>query len=116
MQSRMLNSDLGFFSRKEKKRLDVSVLAEPARSLLRSVRSQVDHRFDEVNVDVREHRIVFGRITSLRWFLDILPTHDGLLLSIPSKGSPENVKKLRIRTENELQSALEEIDESYKSV
>jgi len=39
-----------------------------------------------------------------------------LLLSIPSKGAPENVKKLRIRTENELHNALQEIDESYKSV
>ncbi len=112
----MLNNDFGLFSGKEKKHLDVSVLAEPARSLLQAIRTHVDDKYDDMSVDVREHRIVFGRMTSLRWFLDILPTHDGLLLSIPSKGAPENVKKLRIRTENELHNALQEIDESYKSV
>ena len=96
--------------------MDVSSLGEPAGLMLQTIRNHLDNEYNDVKVDIRKHRIVFGRLTSLRWFLDIMPTKEGLILSIPTRGSQNNSKKVTVRTDSELHLAIAEIDVSYRSV
>lgn len=93
--------------------------------LLKLIRSEVLNLGDDVVEDVRMHRIVYGRKTVLRTFLDIHPARDGIAASMKKGRMYKDVKRLAvdrgfmaeaiINNEN-LNDVLEMIKQSYLSV
>ena len=93
--------------------------------LLKCIRKEVLNLGNYIVEDVRMHRIVYGKKTVLRTFLDIHPARDGIAVSIKKSRTDKDVKRLAveggimaeviINNEN-LNDVLDMIKESYLSV
>ncbi len=65
--------------------------------------------------DVRMHRVVFGKTMSFRWFADLEPQHDGVIIKIQkSRKEPTQIVSLKLDEntedlENLLKTAFSEI-------
>ncbi len=90
---------------------------EQIKVLFSGLRKIVHDRYEDVSEDVREHRIVFGKKTPLRWFLDALPVKEGVMLSIRSpEGQPAKILRMIIRDRNDLERVIPSMDAAYGSV
>ena len=93
--------------------------------LLKRIRKEVLALGNDIVEDVRMHRIVYGKKTVLRTFLDIHPARDGIAATIKKGRMYKDVKRLAIdrgimaevtvNNEN-VDDVLEMIKQSYLSV
>lgn len=65
--------------------------------------------------DVRMHRIVYGKSMSFRWFTDIEPEKDGVLIKI-QKSRKESPKIIQIKSINQTDQAIDLIRKAYHEI
>ena len=65
--------------------------------------------------DVRMHRIVFGKSMTFRWFADIAPENDGIILKI-QKSRNESKQIIKIKDDQKLSEFSELIKEAYEKI
>ena len=70
---------------------------------------------DNVIEDVRMHRIVFCKSITFRWFLDMEPELNSIILKI-QKNRKEPQMKIRIKTNDSLEEVKKLISEAYNSI
>ena len=70
---------------------------------------------DNVVEDVRMHRIVFGKSMSFRWFADIEPEKQGILIKI-QKDRKEPPEIIQIKAIDNTEQAKELIKKAYQSI
>ncbi|MBM3897099.1 MAG: hypothetical protein FJ358_01025 [Thaumarchaeota archaeon] len=93
--------------------------------LLKKIRKGILNLGNDIVEDVRMHRIVYGRKTILRTFLDMRPARNGIAITIRRGRMYKNEKRLAVdrglmseailNNEN-LNDVLELVKESYLSV
>jgi len=93
--------------------------------LLKRIHKEVQSLGNDIVEDVRMHRIVYGRKTVLRTFLDIHPAKNGIMMTIRKGRFYNDAKKITtdkgltaevVINNNNLKDALELVKQSYLSV
>ncbi len=70
---------------------------------------------DNVIEDVRMHRIVFCKSITFRWFLDMEPENDSILLKI-QKNRKEPIKKIHLRSNDNIDKIKNLVLDAFKSI
>lgn len=70
---------------------------------------------DNVVEDVRMHRIVFGKSISFRWFADIEPEKQGVIIKI-QKDRKEPPEIIQVKSINNTEQAKELIKKAYQTI
>lgn len=70
---------------------------------------------DNVVEDVRMHRIVFGKTMSFRWFADIEPEKQGVLIKI-QKDRKEPPETIQVKSTNNTEQTKELIKKAYQTI
>ena len=70
---------------------------------------------DNVIEEVRPHRIVYAKSLTFRYFLDIYPRNNDLMIGI-RKNRKEPAKEYLVSNIQEIQSIEPEIKEAYKAI
>lgn len=70
---------------------------------------------DNVVEDVRMHRIVFGKSMSFRWFADIEPEKDGVVVKI-QKDRKESPKIIQVKSNDRMEQTKELVREAYQTI
>ena len=70
---------------------------------------------DNVIEDVRMHRIVFCKSITFRWFLDMEPDLDSIVIKI-QKNRKEPLKKFLVKTNDNLEEIKKLISDAYNSI
>jgi len=65
--------------------------------------------------DVRMHRIVFGKSMTFRWFADVEPQEDGIMIKI-QKSRKETPQIIHIKLEQEVTELEEILKEAYETI
>ena len=84
-------------------------------SLFDSLREFCFSLGDNVIEDVRMHRIVFCKSITFRWFVDIEPENDTVLLKIQtSRKEPQ--KTIRLKTNENLEQVKEFLRDAFEKI
>ena len=70
---------------------------------------------DNVIEDVRMHRIVFCKSISFRWFLDVEPENDSILLKI-QKNRKEPIMKISLKFDENIDKIKDIIIDAFKTI
>jgi len=70
---------------------------------------------ENVVEDVRMHRVVFGKSMTFRWFADIEPEREGIIIKI-QKSRKENPQILQIKLEQDTTEVKEIIRNAFKTI
>ena len=65
--------------------------------------------------DVRMHRIVFGKSLTFRWFADVEPQNDGVIIKI-QKNRKEAPRIIQIKLGQEITDLNEILKEAYETI
>ncbi len=65
--------------------------------------------------DVRMHRIVFGKSMTLRWFADVEPQNDVIIIKI-QKNRKEPQQVINIKLDDEITALKEFLKEAYERI
>lgn len=65
--------------------------------------------------DVRAHRIVFGKSLTFRWFADLEPDAESIIIKI-QKDRKEPFKTLTFRHDQNMDDIKSQIGEAYRSI
>ncbi len=65
--------------------------------------------------DVRMHRIVFGKSMTLRWFADVEPQNDVIIIKI-QKNRREPPQVVNIKLDDEITALKEFLKEAYERI
>jgi len=70
---------------------------------------------ENVVEDIRMHRVVFGKSMTFRWFTDIEPEREGVIIKI-QKSRKENPQILQIKTGQDITELKENIKNAYETI
>jgi hypothetical protein len=90
-------------------------LGKDIKILLVSLREFVLSLGDNVIEEVRPHRIVYAKSLTFRYFLDIYPRNNDLIIGI-RKNRKEPTKEYVVSNIQEIESIELEIKEAYKAI
>ncbi|MFM8658868.1 MAG: hypothetical protein ACKOCQ_02885 [Candidatus Nitrosotenuis sp.] len=93
-----------------KRQIPVSVLP-----LFDSLRKHCLSLGTNVVEDVRAHRIVFGKSLSFRWFADLEPSEDSIIIKI-QKDRKEPFLTITVKNEQDLESIIKPISDAYSTI
>ena len=65
--------------------------------------------------DIRMHRIVFGKSMTLRWFADVEPQNDVIIIKI-QKNRKEPQQVVNIKLDDEITTLKEFLKEAYERI
>ncbi len=65
--------------------------------------------------DIRMHRIVFGKSMTLRWFADVEPQNDVIIIKI-QKNRKEPQQDVNIKLDDEITALKEFLKEAYERI
>ncbi|CAD6516954.1 conserved hypothetical protein [metagenome] len=65
--------------------------------------------------DVRMHRVVFGKSLTFRWFVDVEPEREGIIIKI-QKSRKENPQMLQIKTGQDTTELKEIIKNAFQTI
>ncbi len=65
--------------------------------------------------DVRMHRIVFGKSMTFRWFADVEPQEDGIMIKI-QKSRKETPQIIHIKLDQKVAELEEILKEAYETI
>lgn len=65
--------------------------------------------------DIRMHRVVFGKSMAFRWFVDIEPEREGIIIKI-QKSRKENIQILQIKIGQEITQLKEIIKNAFETI
>ena len=90
-------------------------LGKDIEALLVNLREFVLSLGDNVIEEIRPHRIVYAKSLTFRYFLDIYPRNNDLIIGI-IKNRKELTKEYVVSNIQEIQSIEQEIKEAYKTI
>ena len=93
-----------------KKQIPSSVLP-----LFNSIREFCFSLGDSVVEDVRMHRVVFCKSMTFRWFADIEPERDGVIIKI-QKSRKESIQIIQIKKEQKISEFSQIIKEAFEEI
>lgn len=70
---------------------------------------------ENVVEDIRMHRVVFGKSMTFRWFADIEPEREGIIIKI-QKSRKESPQILQIRTRQDITELKEIIKNAFETI
>ena len=70
---------------------------------------------DKVVEDIRMHRIVFGKSMSFRWFADVAPQDESVIIKI-QKSRKETPHSLEIKLDQSLDALKKMLKEAYDTI
>ena len=65
--------------------------------------------------DVRMHRVVFGKSMTFRWFVDVEPQSDGVIIKI-QKNRKEPVQIIQIKKEQQISEFSQMLKVAYEEI
>ena len=83
--------------------------------LFDSVRSYCFSLGDNVVEDIRMHRIVFGKSMTFRWFADVVPQENSILIKI-QKSRKEDPQIMEINLKQDLTQVKKNLSEAYNLI
>lgn len=87
----------------------------PTQPLFESIREICLSLGKNVVEDVRMHRIVFGKSLTFRWFADVEPQEDGIIIKV-QKNRKETPQIIHVKLEHEATEIKEILTEAYESI
>ena len=84
-------------------------------SLVDSLREFCFSLGDNVVEDVRMHRIVLCKSITFRWFVDVEPENDAILLKI-QRSRKEPQKKIRLKPNEDLKQIKEILRDAFETI
>lgn len=87
----------------------------PVQPLFDSIRNICLSLGKNVVEDVRTHRIVFGKSLTFRWFADVEPQNNGVVIKI-QKNRKETPKTIQVRLGQEPTELNEILKEAYETI
>jgi len=90
----------------------IPILVQP---LFDSIREFCFSLGKNVVEDVRMHRIVFGKSMTLRWFADVEPQNDVIIIKI-QKNRKEPQQVVNIKLDDEITALKEFLKEAYERI
>ncbi|KKL72595.1 hypothetical protein LCGC14_2083380 [marine sediment metagenome] len=83
--------------------------------LFESIREFCISLGENVVEDVRMHRIVFGKSITFRWFADIEPQNDGIIIKI-QKNRKEPPQIVNVKLDQEITELKKILRKSYETI
>jgi len=93
-----------------KKQIPTSVL--PLFNTIREFCFSLD---DKVIEDVRMHRVVFCKSITFRWFVDVEPERDGVIIKI-QKSRKEPIQIIQIKKEQKISEFGQTIKDAFEEI
>jgi len=93
-----------------KKQIPTSVL--PLFNTIREFCFSLD---DKVIEDVRMHRVVFCKSMTFRWFVDVEPERDGVIIKI-QKSRKEPIQIIQIKKEQKISEFSQTIKDAFEEI
>jgi len=90
----------------------IPILVQP---LFDSIREFCFSLGKNVVEDIRMHRIVFGKSMTLRWFADVEPQNDVIIIKI-QKNRKEPQQVINIKLDDEITALKEFLKEAYERI
>ena len=90
-------------------------MLEPVLPLFDSLREYCLSLGENVVEDVRMHRVVYGKSMTFRWFADVEPQEDGVIIKL-QKTRKEQPKIISIKLDQELTEIKEQLKEAYETI
>ena len=90
-------------------------MLEPVVPLFDSLREYCLALGEKVVEDVRMHRVVYGKSISFRWFADMEPQEDGVLIKL-QRDRKEEPKAITIKLDQDLTEIKREIKDAYETI
>ena len=87
----------------------------PVQPLFESIREICLSLGKNVVEDVRMHRIVYGKSLTFRWFADVEPQDDGIIIKV-QKNRKETPQIIHIKSEQEVTDLEEILKEAYETI
>jgi hypothetical protein len=70
---------------------------------------------DKVVEDIRMHRVVFCKSMTFRWFVDVEPEKEGVIIKI-QKSRKEPIEIIHIKKEQEISEFSQTIKDAYEKI
>ncbi|MCV0430352.1 DUF5655 domain-containing protein [Nitrosopumilus sp.] len=70
---------------------------------------------DKVVEDVRMHRVVFCKSMTFRWFLDVEPVRDGIIIKV-QRSRKEPVKIIQVKKDQDISEFSEIIKDAFYEI
>ena len=83
--------------------------------LFNSIREYCFSLGDKVVEDIRMHRIVFCKSMTFRWFLDVEPQRDGVIMKI-QKSRKEPLQIIHIRKDQKISEVSQTIKDAFEEI
>ena len=93
-----------------KKQIPSSVLP-----LFNSIREYCFSLGDKVVEDIRMHRVVFCKSMTFRWFLDVEPQRDGVIMKI-QKSRKESLQIIHVKKDQKISEFNQIINEAFEEI
>lgn len=90
-------------------------IPEPVQPLFDSLRDFCLNLGKNVVEDVRMHRVVFGKSMSFRWFADIEPQSDGVILKV-QKNRKEPPQILEVKLGHDFDNLKQVLKEAFDKI
>lgn len=87
----------------------------PVQPLFDSIRKYCFSLGENVVEDIRMHRVVFCKSMTFRWFADVEPQRDGVLIKI-QKNRKEPIQIIEIKQNQEISEFDETIRKAYEEI
>ena len=93
-----------------KKQIPVQVLP-----LFDSIREFCFSLGDKVIEDIRMHRVVFCKSMTFRWFVDVEPENDGVIIKI-QKSRKDPIEIIQIKKEQKISEYSQNIKDAFENI
>ena len=90
-------------------------IPEKVQPLFDSIREFCLSLGENVIEDVRMHRVVFGKSMTFRWFVDVEPERESIIIKI-QKSRKENPQILQIKIEQDTTELKEIIKNAFQTI
>ena len=90
-------------------------IPSPVLPLFDSIREFCFSLGDKVIEDVRMHRIVFCKSMTFRWFVDVEPGTEGVIIKI-QKSRKEPIQIIEIKKEQEISEFSQTIKDAFEEI
>jgi hypothetical protein len=83
--------------------------------LFNSIREFCFSLGDKVIEDIRMHRVVFCKSMTFRWFVDVEPENDGVIIKI-QKSRKDPIEIIQIKKEQEISEFTQSIKNAFENI
>jgi hypothetical protein len=90
-------------------------ISSPVLPLFNSIREYCFSLGDKVVEDIRMHRVVFCKSMTFRWFLDVEPQRDGVIMKI-QKSRKEPLQIIHVKKDQEISEVSQTIKEAFEEI